>query len=111
MLKFECKMSNQLKYSNLSEKVGIYQSAAIWLLSKIVGIDQNVEIQVKWYESIKMLKFQCKIPIQTKCCNLNEKVGIDQNVEIWVQNVGLIKCCNLCEKVGINKNVEIWSKR
>ena len=68
MLKFECKMSNQSKYWN-------------WIES--VGVNQNVEIWVRNVKLINMLQFVLKVWNQSKCWYLSAKCQIDQTIEIW----------------------------
>ena len=61
-MKFEQKGGNRLK---------------LWNLSKKVGIDSDVEIWAKGWESIRILKFEKKGGNQLKLWNLSKKVGID----------------------------------
>ena len=61
-MKFEQKGGNWLKF---------------WILSKNVGIDYDVEIWAKRWESIKMLKFEQNGGNRLKFWNLSERVGID----------------------------------
>ena len=59
MLKFEQKGWNLLKF---------------WNLSKKVGIDWDVELWARRWESIQMLKFQQKRGNRLTCWNLSKKV-------------------------------------
>ena len=83
-------------------------------------MDQNIEIWGQSWESIKMLKFECKMSSQSnwvkrgdwsKCLNLNEKAMINQNVEFDCECGNRSKCWNLSAKCQVNQNVEIWVKR
>ena len=105
ILKFEDKIGNRSKCWNLSANHQIVQNDVLWVKSlesikkltfgcNKVGIDQNVEILMQNYKSIKMLKsewkfdinqmliFYCQSVNQSKCRNLFENKGIDQNIEI-----------------------------
>ena len=104
LFKFECQMSNRSKCWNLSEKPEIDQMLIFYCKSgnrstnlelERLEIKELIRMGQRW-KLIKMLKFECKMSLQSKCWNLSEKgIQIDQNAEIWV-------------KGGINEKFGIW---
>ena len=79
------KVRNWSEYWHLStKKVGNWSKC--WNLSKKAMINQNVEIWVWMWESIKILKFERKL-VKGQIYQMLKfiaKVGIKQNFEIWV---------------------------
>ena len=101
MLKFECKVSNQSKWYNLSEKVWNDQKIEIWV--------QNVKsirrLKFEWKVEIKMLKFEWKLGIDRNVEMWGLRLEKDQSVSISVQNVKVNKVLKFqCKK---KKNVKI----
>ena len=112
MLKFDCKLTNSSKSSNLSAK---FKNGLCWNLCAKYDIDLNVPIWNQNMELFKIWKLQFKISNWSKCWNFNVKWQFHQNVQIWVQNLKMskmlksvckiwywLKYCNLKPKYGIN---------
>ena len=68
-------------------------------------INQNVEIWVWMWESIKILKFERK---RADLLNVEIYCKGGYQTKFWNLGVKGEKCWNSSEKLGINQNVEIW---
>ena len=80
MLKFERKAGDWSNVDILLQKWKSINKFGIWL-----EIKELIRMGQRW-KLIKMLKFECKMSLRSKCWNLSEKgIQIDQNAEIWVK--------------------------